>query len=196
MKYLIVIDMQNDFLDGPLGNEMCRVAIPEVVNLIKSEKWNRIFLTRDTHFDNYTRTLEGRKLPIPHCKFQSEGWKVNSEIMDALHSQDVFNYGFVDKPTFGSLSLIKSIENYIEENFNTCDDEAKELIRRVGCGEGLEFHVCGVCTSICVLANVVILRAKYPDAKIIIHERACGDVTKEMHNAALVCFKSQQCEVE
>ncbi len=201
MKCLIIVDMQNDFLDGPLGNEMCRAAIPEVVNLIESEDhtWDGIFVTQDTHFENYDKTLEGRKLPVPHCKFKSEGWKTNQKIVDVLEENYKFLPQFIYKPTFGSYELIQQIEfainEWLSDPVGTMDNTA--LASRIAAsGDGLEFHVCGVCTSICVLANVVLLRAKWPDAKIVVHAKACGDVTEEMHNAALVCFKSQQCDVE
>ena len=95
----------------------------------------------------------------------------------------------VDKPTFGSIDLHKAImEEYEYRN-------GKQATEMLGRGADLEFHVCGVCTSICVHANVVLLRASWPDAKIVVHANACGDVTKEMHEAAKICFAAQQCEV-
>ena len=200
MKNLVIVDMQNDFLDGPLGNEMCRATVPEVVKLIESEKydWDGIFVTQDTHFDNYENTLEGRKLPVPHCLFKSDGWKLNRDIEIALFENYEYLPRHVYKPTFGSHELIQQIENSIDEwlsDPNGSMDNDKLISRVAATGESLEFHVCGVCTSICVLANVVLLRATWPDAKIVIHAKACGDVTEEMHKAALVCFKSQQCDV-
>ena len=195
MKFLIIVDMQNDFLDGALGNGHCRAAIPEVVKLIEDGRkdWHAIFLTRDTHFDNYENTLEGRKLPVPHCKYHTHGWNVNDDIRKALEVTGIY----VNKPTFGSFELLTAIEDIITETLDRFTPQDNPMRDRIGMGlDTLEFHVCGVCTSICVLANVVLLRAKYPDAKIVVHQKACGDVTKEMHDAALICFKSQQCEVE
>ena len=188
MKTLIIVDMQNDFLTGPLGNEHCRAAIPEVVKLVANENWDAVFATRDTHTDVYMNTLEGAKLPVPHCKYQTDGWKVEESILAALEN---INTGFVavDKPTFGSIDLHKSIMEEYEYRYG------KQATEMLGRGADLEFHVCGVCTSICVLANVVLLRASWPDAKIVVHANACGDVTKEMHEAAKICFAAQQCEV-
>ena len=188
MKTLIIVDMQNDFLTGPLGNEHCRAAIPEVVKLVANENWDAVFATRDTHTDVYMNTLEGAKLPVPHCKYQTDGWKVEESILAALEN---INTGFVavDKPTFGSIDLHKSIMEEYEYRYG------KQATEMLGRGADLEFHVCGVCTSICVLANVVLLRASWPDAKIVVHANACGDVTKEMHEAAKICFTAQQCEV-
>lgn len=188
MKALIIVDMQNDFLTGPLGNEHCRKAIPAVVNLIKSEKWDNVFATRDTHTDSYMRTLEGEKLPVPHCKFETDGWEVEKTIEYAVLEKEL-NYSEVNKPTFGSIDLHKEILDEYEWKYG------KQATEMLGRGSDLEFHVCGVCTSICVLANVVLLRAYWPDAKIVVHADACGDVTKEMHEAAKICFAAQQCEV-
>ena len=188
MKTLIIVDMQNDFLTGPLGNEHCRSAISGVVDLVKNEKWDMVFATRDTHTGNYMKTLEGEKLPVVHCVKGTEGWQLNEEIKKVIIDNDL-NFTEVDKPTFGSIDLHKSI---MDEYRWTYGQQAAEMLGR---GADFEFHVCGVCTSICVLANVVLLRACWPDAKIVVHANACGDVTKEMHEAAKICFAAQQCEV-
>lgn len=188
MKALIIVDMQNDFLTGPLGNEHCRKAIPAVVNLIKSEKWDNVFATKDTHTENYPNTLEGKKLPVLHCVKESDGWQIEKTIEETILGNDL-NYTVVEKPTFGSIDLHKRI---FQKYTWLYGDQAAEMLGR---GSDLEFHVCGVCTSICVLANVVLLRACWPDAKIVVHADACGDVTKEMHEAAKICFAAQQCEV-
>jgi len=188
MKALIIVDMQNDFLTGPLGNEHCRKAIPAVVNLIKSEKWDNVFATKDTHTENYPNTLEGKKLPVLHCVKESDGWQIEKTIEETILGNDL-NYTVVEKPTFGSIDLHKRI---FQKYTWLYGDQAAEMLGR---GSDFEFHVCGVCTSICVLANVVLLRACWPDAKIVVHADACGDVTKEMHEAAKICFAAQQCEV-
>jgi len=187
MKTLIVIDMQNDFLTGPLGNDHCRSAISGVVDLIKQEKWDFIVATKDTHFANYDKTLEGEKLPVPHCFAGTDGWEIEKSVDKALcEGEEVL---VIDKPTFGSIDLHKYVFDEFKLRYG---QQAAEML---GGGRALEFHVCGVCTSICVLANVVLLRACWPDAKIVVHANACGDVTKEMHEAAKICFAAQQCEV-
>lgn len=188
MKALIIIDMQNDFLTGPLGNDHCRSAIDGVVKLVKREKWDTVYATRDTHTGNYMKTLEGENLPIVHCIKDTDGWQINEEIKKAITDNNL-NFVEVDKPTFGSIDLHKRI---MDEYTWLYGDQATEMLGR---GSDLEFHVCGVCTSICVLANVVLLRACWPDAKIVVHADACGDVTKEMHEAAKICFTAQQCGV-
>ena len=188
MKALIIVDMQNDFLTGPLGNEHCRNAIDGVKKLIAAEKWDLVFATKDTHTGVYMKTLEGEKLPVPHCIKESDGWQIEKSIETTAFANDL-NFIVVEKPTFGSIDLHKEVFGQYTWLYG---NQAAEMLGR---GADLEFHVCGVCTSICVLANVVLLRAYWPDAKIVVHADACGDVTKEMHEAAKVCFKAQQCEV-
>lgn len=181
--------MQNDFLTGPLGNDHCRAAIPEVVDLIKNQYWDAVYLTQDTHFPNYSKTLEGEKLPVQHCQYGTDGWKIEPSILKALVTTEDLAYELINKPTFGSVDLHKAINDELRCQYG------EQCFEALGNGGGLEFHVCGVCTSICVLANVVLLRACWPDAKIVVHANACGDVTKEMHEAAKICFAAQQCEV-
>ena len=187
MKALIIVDMQNDFLTGPLGNEHCRAAIPGVVDLIKQDNWDVIVATKDTHDpEKYRSSLEGQKLPIDHCFVNTDGWKIDNDIENALQKAHVPDWVvWLQKPTFGSLDLPNAIAHMYETQAKC----------QIGRGRALELHFCGVCTSICVLANVVICRAAFPDAKIVVHTEACGDVTKEMHEAAKICFASQQCEV-
>ena len=190
MKTLIIVDMQNDFLTGMLGNDHCRAAIPEVVKLIGSQKWDAVVATMDTHDTNYMRTLEGNKLPVEHCIIDSDGWKLNDSIDNAISKVPFKGWPErLQKPTFGSFDLI----DWIRDEYG--NQYGKQAQDQLGRGGALELHFCGVCTSICVLANVVLCRAAFPDATIVVHANACGDVTKEMHDAAKICFKAQQCEV-
>lgn len=190
MKALIIIDMQNDFLTGALGNDHCLAAIPEVVKLIQSKNWDAVAATMDTHDTNYMWTLEGNKLPVEHCIIDSGGWKLNANVDDAMKKVPLKDWTRrLQKPTFGSFDLIEWIRDEYE------NQHGYQARKQLGRGGALDLHFCGVCTSICVLANVVLCRAAFPDAKIVIHANACGDVTKEMHEAAKICFKAQQCEV-
>ena len=192
-KVLCIIDMQNDFLEGKLGSDHCRRTIPRVVELLKSEKWDKVFLTLDTHFDNYAESLEGKKLPVPHCMEHTWGHKICKEVADAVkelsHEDEIPTdenlYETIFKYTFGSETLCWNIRNMCES-----DPGSGHFF-----GEDLEIHMCGVCTSICVLANACILRAGLPNSKIVIHADACGDVNEEMHRHALECLKAQQCDV-
>lgn len=189
MKHiLIVVDMQNDFLAGALGSESCRNAIPHVADLIKSRIWDKVFLTLDTHeVENYLDTLEGKMIPRLHCVKHTNGHKLCQSVVNAVNEmkhprclptdEDVFE--LVEKDTFGSKDLTVILRGY------AC----------MYGQENMEIHICGVCTSICVLANAVMVRAALPNSRIIAHESACGDVSDNRHKAAIECLKAQLCEV-
>ena len=172
-EILVVVDMQNDFLTGSLGNKECAATVGPVRKLLGSRAWDLVVFTRDTHRDNYARTLEGRKLPVPHCLAGSDGWQIEESLRPFAEAPGAL---VVDKPTFGSTAL------------------ADELARRFA-GEDVRFHFCGVCTSICVLSNAALVRAAFPDAEIVVHETATADVTPEMKVHALAVLGSIQCDV-
>lgn len=179
-KILIVVDMQEDFIRGPLGNEDCRNAVQGCVDLCKSGEFDHIIFTRDTHFENYLNTLEGEKLPVKHCINGSNGWEIIPELAEFVKNSELkegIGSNVINKFTFGSLTLTDMIEPL-----------------RNGLND-IELHFAGVCTSICVLSNMTICRAKYPDVKIVLHKNATGDVTPEMKNAAFICANAIQCEV-
>lgn len=95
-KTLIVVDMQNDFIDGSLGSKEA-VAIVENVKKKISEyaaAGNEIIFTRDTHQADYLSTNEGKHLPVEHCIEGTHGW----EIADGLEVPGAI---YVDKPNFG-----------------------------------------------------------------------------------------------
>ena len=192
INVLVVVDMQNDFVyeRGSLYvhkddvNET-KDVVGEVCKLISNGPWDVVICTRDTHYGNYHDTLEGKKLPVEHCIVGTWGHEIHDDVKEALDA----NYQKFDKTTFGHLGFANNDIPYALDMQN--DIVVPDGTR----GGELEFHVCGVCTSICVLANAVILRAKYPDAKIVIHSEACADVSIEAHEAALMVLRAQQCEV-
>ena len=98
---LIVVDMQNDFIDGALGTKQAEAIVPEVVRKIKQFEGD-IYVTFDTHFENYLDTAEGKKLPVPHCVKGSDGWKLNKDVAAALEGRSCVS---VEKITFGSIDL-------------------------------------------------------------------------------------------
>ena len=85
-KVLVIIDMQNDFIDGPLGNDECKQAVPAVIDAVNNGGYTDVILTRDTHGDNYLNTQEGRKLPVVHCIKGTDGWQINSDIMKVVNA--------------------------------------------------------------------------------------------------------------
>ena len=134
--FLIVVDMQKDFVDGALGTEEAVAIVPNVVAKIKGFD-GEIFATLDTHYENYMQTNEGKHLPVPHCIKNTEGWRIRPEVMDALGNDALL----VEKPTFGSVRLPQIIGDRSGED----GPEAIELL--------------GLCTDICVVSNVMLLKA-------------------------------------
>ncbi len=168
-KLLIVIDMQNDFIDKALGTKEAQAIVPNVA--LKIEKYrkegNPVVFTRDTHQNNYLQTQEGKNLPVVHCIEGTYGW----QITDKLDTKDspIFN-----KPSFGSLELAEytaSLKNL----------EEIELV--------------GLCTGICVISNAFILKAKLPEVKITVDSSCCACVSPESHQTALNAMKLCQINV-
>ena len=171
-KFLVVVDIQKDFVDGAVGTPEAVAMIPNAVKKI-NEFDGDIFVTYDTHFDNYMETSEGKKLPVPHCIKGADGWKLNSDVAEALAKK---NYTEVEKLTFGSVELPELISEVVgEEEFSV------ELI--------------GLCTDICVVSNALILKANFPEMEIFVDASCCAGVTPESHNAALTTMKMCQINV-
>lgn len=169
MKVLCVIDMQNDFIDGALGTNEAEAIVGKVAEKIETYRKNgdRVIFTRDTHFDNYMSTQEGRNLPVPHCIKDSEGWQISKKLT-------VGDSTVIDKPSFGSVELgdyLAGLE----------DIEAVELI--------------GLCTDICVISNAMIIKAKLPEIKVSVDSQCCAGVTPDSHNNALEAMKMCQIEI-
>ena len=167
-KFLIVVDMQNDFVDGALGTKEAVAIVPKVVEKIKDFD-GEIIATYDTHFDNYMETSEGKMLPVPHCIKETDGFKLNADIQNSLEGK---NWVPVEKPSFGSLELPK----IIKEKY----------------GDDIKITLIGLCTDICVISNALILKANFPEAEISVIESCCAGVTPEKHNAAIETMKSCQ----
>lgn len=170
-KVLVVIDMQNDFIDGALGTPEAQAIVPKVVAKMKEyDPWN-IFLTRDTHYENYLDTQEGRKLPVPHCIEGTHGWQLRAEVAEAAGKATV-----VDKPTFGSNRLAA-------------------LLMAERAQMAMEIELVGLCTDICVVSNALLFKAAMPEAPITVDASCCAGVTPERHRAALETMKSCQIDV-
>ncbi len=170
-KVLIVIDMQNDFVNGTLGTPEAQSIVKNVVNEIKNKKNEgyKILATQDTHKTDYLNTLEGKNLPIEHCIENTYGWDLVEPIKNEIDSENIFI-----KYTFGSEELI----DYLREN------------------EPEEIEILGLCTDICVISNALMLRALYPDKEIILKEDCCAGVTPELHQDAINVMKSCQIAVK
>ena len=167
---LIVVDMQNDFIDGALGTAEAVSIVPNVVEKVKSFPGTVIF-TRDTHTENYLSTQEGRKLPVTHCVKGTPGWQIRAEL-EALRKSDA-----VDKPGFGSTALAHMLASM---------DKA----------EGLSsVTLVGLCTDICVISNAMLIKAALPEVPVIVDAACCAGVTPASHKNALEAMKMCQIDI-
>lgn len=183
-KILVVVDVQNDFITGSLGNPEAVKKIPNIVKKIQEFDGDRIFITRDTHFNSYLESNEGKYLPIVHCVQGTDGWKINPEVDKALHDKNQFDHTclieYINKPTFGSTDLIGKIKDII--------DSFKE--------HEFDIEFIGFCTDICVVSNVLLCKANfYESANITVDASCCAGVTPESHQAALTTMKMCQINV-
>lgn len=171
-KFLIVVDMQKDFVDGALGTKEAVGIVPKVAEKIKNFE-GEIIVTYDTHRDNYMETAEGNKLPVPHCIKETDGWKLDKNVLKALEGK---KYTEIEKPTFGSVKLPKLIESTAN-------------------GEEFTIELIGLCTDICVVSNALLLKASFPESEISVDPACCAGVTPESHNAALLTMKMCQINI-
>lgn len=168
-RFLVVVDMQKDFVDGALGSAEAVAIVPAVVKKIEGFD-GEIFATLDTHFENYMDTAEGKNLPVPHCIKGTEGWMLDKAVAAAL---DKKGYTAVEKLTFGSVDLPGLIKEAAGE-----EDFTVELI--------------GLCTDICVVSNALMIKANFPEAPIAVDAACCAGVTPAKHEAALETMRSCQ----
>ena len=171
-KFLVVVDMQKDFVDGALGSREAVAIVPAVVKKIADFN-GEIFVTYDTHFENYMETNEGKNLPVPHCIKGTTGWEINSEIMSALSDK---KFTKIEKITFGS-------------------DELPEVIRKITVGEEFTIELIGLCTDICVISNVMVTKAFYPEIPLVVDAKCCAGVSVQTHLNALEAMKVCQVKV-
>ena len=167
MKILIVVDMQNDFIDGALGTKEALGIVPYVKDVIENFD-GKVFFTRDTHFENYMRTQEGTNLPVAHCIKDTHGWQIRAEL-DAYRTTEP-----IDKLTFGSKELVEVLKN----------ERDVESITFVG-----------LCTDICVISNAMVVKAFYPEIPLTVDAKGCAGVTLESHARALEAMKVCQIKV-
>ncbi len=172
-KILIVVDMQKDFVDGALGTKEAQGILPAVTEKIKGFD-GEIFVTYDTHSENYMSSAEGKKLPVPHCIKGTDGWQLDAAVAASLSGK---NYTAVEKKTFGSTEL-------------------PVLIKEKAQGEDFSVEFIGLCTDICVVSNALIVKASFPEVDISVDKACCAGVTPEKHEAALETMRSCQIEVK
>ena len=173
-RYLIVVDMQHDFIDAALGTAEARDIVERAAAYIRERRAQgyTVIGTLDTHGENYMATREGRKLPVIHCIRGTEGWRLHPEI-----EKEILGCTLVEKPTFGSVKL----PEMIAEDMDADDRMTIELI--------------GLCTDICVVSNALLLKARFPEAEIAVKADCCAGVTPSRHQAALETMASCQIDI-
>ena len=171
--FLIVVDMQKDFVDGALGTPEAQAIVEKVADKILGFE-GQIFATLDTHWENYLTTAEGKKLPVKHCIKGTPGWVLNDSIAAALEQK---GYTPVEKLTFGSVLLPR-------------------LLYQAAAGENFTVELVGLCTDICVVSNARMLKATFPEMEISVDSTCCAGVTPETHEAALTTMRCCQIYVK
>lgn len=179
-KILVVVDMQNDFITGPLGTPEAVSIVDNVVEKIRGEEWNKIYVTMDIHDKSYLLTTEGMKLPVKHCIAGTSGCELNDKIFEVLNDYD---YTELCKETFS----FPEWTSYIHHDLHY----GLRYIR----GEDIELTLVGVCTDICMISNALLLKAHYPEMKIVVDASCCAGSTPEKHRMALEVMKSCQVDV-
>lgn len=165
-KALVLIDFQNDFIDGSLGTAEAQAIVPKVIEKLATYEESERLATQDTHFDHYLTTQEGKNLPVIHCQKGTKGWEIRKE------AQVGFSRVF-EKSIFGSVQLAEYVRD--------AGIEQVELI--------------GICTDICVVSNALLIKSFAPEVKIIVDASCCAGVTPESHQAALETMRSCQIHV-
>ena len=170
-KILIVIDMQNDFIDMALGTKEAVAVVDEVKKKIRSYSVKDVMATMDTHEENYLKTQEGEHLPVEHCIRGTVGWQLHPEIAPLLDGAEIY-----EKPGFGSVRLAQDL-------------------KALSGTEEIELELIGLCTDICVVVNALLFKAFMPEVKITVDSACCAGVTTEKHLAALETMRSCQINV-
>ena len=177
-KILVIVDMQNDFLTGPLGNKECEAVVKKVCEVVKNGGYDGVIFTKDTHQADYMSTQEGKKLPVEHCIEGTDGWKVCDDILRAVDEKfTAKEQKEFCKNTFGSVTL----GEYLRATYSE--------------GKNLELDFVGVCTGICVINNVSIAKAFCPEAEVNVIENACACVTEQSHKTAIEAMKTFQVNI-
>lgn len=171
MKYLIVVDVQNDFVDGSLGSKEAVAMLPKLVEKVKNFDGEVIF-TKDTHFDDYLDTQEGKNLPVVHCIKDTKGWELADVLVPLAENKKCY-----EKPTFASKNL------------------AEDMLEFYTKGEVESIELVGICTDICVVSNALMLKGYMPELPVSVDASCCAGVTPQKHEAALDTMGSCQIKV-
>lgn len=167
-KVLVVIDMQNDFIDGALGTKEAQAMLLRLVEKLEREEALLVF-TQDTHGADYLETQEGKNLPVPHCIKPEKGWEIAPSLQPFVKKAAAV----IEKPAFGSLELPKAVAKLQPD----------------------EVELVGLCTDICVISNAMILKAAFPELPVAVDASCCAGVTPASHDNALQAMKMCQVDI-
>ncbi|MCL2016788.1 MAG: cysteine hydrolase [Defluviitaleaceae bacterium] len=189
-KILIVVDMQNDFIDGSLGTQQAVAIVPNVVKRIADSQNELILFTQDTHPPNYLQTPEGKKLPVEHCIKDTHGWQISQPVITAWQNNstkrttDKIPDSIIKKPVFGSTALVRFLEEYCytppqeQQNLLTFDHD-------INVSFDYKIEIIGLCTDVCVVSNAIMLKNMLPTVQIAVNADCCAGVTPKSHIEAL-----------
>ncbi len=172
-EFLIVIDMQNDFVTGALGTPEAVRIVPAVVEKVKHFSGHILF-TQDTHFPDYRTTQEGKYLPVEHCILQTPGWELVPALQQIVQTE---RYPVYQKSTFASIALAQEL----------ADAHKKMPIDQI--------ELVGLCTDICVVSNALCLKSLLPEVPIYVDAACCAGVTPQTHEAALKTMACCQIQI-
>lgn len=170
MKVLVIVDMQNDFIDGSLANTKGKEVLDSVIKEIHKD-YDAFLLTRDTHEANYLNTLEGKNLPIEHCIANTDGWKINDSLMKEIEKINK-PYKIFDKNGFGSYDLIDYLKGL--------NDDIESIT------------IVGLCSDICVITNALLLRAQFPNLPLYYVADAMYATTSDNQDASIKILNACQ----
>ncbi len=171
-KVLIVVDYQNDFIDGALANPLAVPLAPGIEQLVKNtlSDGNYVVFTKDTHEKDYLQTREGIHLPVEHCINGTKGHELHESLEKIVAQDKTSKVAVFNKPTFGSFALGDEIEDFLGAQPD-------------------EIELCGVVSEICVISNAILLHSKFLQAKIKVREDLCAGLTTAMHENAMKVLK-------
>ena len=170
-KLLVVIDVQNDFVDGSLGTEQARGNLGNIKEKILSYPVEDVIYTMDTHGEDYLETQEGKKLPVPHCIRGTRGWQIQEDIAPLLAQARCY-----EKPAAGCFELVEDLQELSEK-------------------EEIEVELIGFCTDVCVVYNAMLLKTYMPEMKIVVDPACCAGMTPQKHLEALETMRDAQIEI-
>ena len=172
-RYLFVIDYQKDFVDGALGFPGAEKLDAGIAAKVRAYGKGHVLFTRDTHFENYLNTREGKNLPVVHCIKGTPGWECYGETARALAEVEA---PAIDKLVFG---------------MDITDPATASVLPR----QADEIELVGLVSNICVVSNAVVLQSRYPEATIVVDAACTASFDKGLNDKVLDVLQGLQVKV-